>query len=170
MGASVAPKNKFQEALRDKNSPYANSVRDMMQSPEFKAYNDFINDEDNKRFLGMKDGEGLGLFSGVPEAKRRERDSLFREAETAYRSRMQKEKQQQQITDSMDTMVEKINEPKPTKQYPGDEESELERTKRLEALRAGIMSTRKFKGSGSSGLLSPAQSIYGSGLKTKLGQ
>ena len=143
--------------------------RALIQNPEFEAYNAFMADENNKRWLNANPEE-LGRFSGIPEAKRRERDSLLSEAEKAYKSRTEKEAQTKQITDSMDTMVKKINEPKPTKQYPGDEESELERTKRLEALRAGIMSTRKFKGSGSSGLLSPAQSIYGSGLKTKLGQ
>jgi hypothetical protein len=136
--------------------------------PEFKAYNEFINDENNKKWLAMKDGEGSWVFSGLPEAKKKESKALFNEAMTAYDSRMEKEAQQQQIVDSMDAMVEKINEPKPTKQYPGDEESELERTKRLEALRAGILSTRRFKGSSTSGLLSPAQSIYGG--KTKLGQ
>jgi hypothetical protein len=171
MGGSV--KNTVDKVVKSRDGLLGDikAVREKYQKakndPEFKAYNEFINEGNNKLWLSLKDGEG-GYFRSHAEAKRKERQALFNEAMTAYDSRMEKEAQQQQIVDSMDTMVEKINEPKPTKQYPGDEESELERTKRLEALRAGLLSTRRFKGSSTSGLLSPAQSIYGG--KTKLGQ
>ena len=129
---------------------------------------DFKNSEDYK-YWNSATPSGF-ITQELIDAKKKEFASTLAEIEKSEAAAAKAEKTQADLTQAIADMAAAANRKEPIKQDIDVKQSELERQKRLEALRAGLLSTKMYKGPGATASLgSPAKSIYG-GLKTKLGE